>query len=816
MTLTLAVYVNALYTCRSEGVYQAELLDALISCVDDNSSFCETKRNVENVFSGSRGFPRPQGSNGKGIIEGNGETTSIVPMIRYMDLDYLANQIHDKVFPLLDSDKASMLFLGLRHIVREDASIFNSNAGKFTDWTGYTPSVFVNLQHIEFSHFLAGLFKFCVLIGRYTSGKNTVKTVRSSDFWNGIEASKSFVIIDNFGTNQSLSDVLSLQGINDYLCAVREEYQDVLTFFDWKRYFRFDELFVCNDIKAFHRRIPGNKAVITNATAPDLMPVGPYIILHGTGGMGKSMMLRHFLFDAIEMIKHRNIVPFFVCLRYYQHKGNKDLVSFILEENVDVWPSLDETVLREILGSGKALILLDGLDEVKSSESEILHSKLQEMIKKYPNNQYIMSSRPFDHNFRSYGQFRTAEICGLREEQISDLLVRVGYMQKNLDRREAFMQVIHERLRTADKSFCENPLLLSIMMLIFSQHRSLPTRRHEFYQQAFSVLFSQHDSSKDGSFIRDLRSKLTESQFQEIFAEFCAKTYFREEYEFTRDQFIAIVSSLKSWQKYKNKTDTDAFLVDACVNLCIMDECGTDYKFIHRTFQEYFCASWLISKTDAQLTKRRNWFDSDRKRTMEDCVFSFLHEMAKIRVEGNLILPVIEECFNPIEGANTYWSYLMNQYPIIPYVIGKPEDITVEPKSSILLYVLETNRIFHRDLVPADIPYEPFFCDTVYFSHAPSMGIPSREEAMERTYLTQGGCQAKVIRRDMFIHTDRLFNGRNIYENLYNFFISKACPLAHEFINLKKYYESLKASLMDDDEDDNTYLASNDGRVIAS
>ena len=528
-------------------------------------------------------------------------------------------------------------------------------------------------------------------------------------------------------------------------------------------------------------------------------------------------MLRHFLFDAIDMAKNRNTVPFFVCLRYYQHKGNKDLVNFILEENIDVWPSLDETVLREILADGKALILLDGLDEVKSSESDILRSKLHEMIKKYPKNQYIMSSRPFDHNFRSYSQFRTAEICGLREKQISDLLVRVGYMEKNLDRREAFMQVIHERLRTPDKSFCENPLLLSIMMLIFGQHRSLPTRRHEFYQQAFSVLFSQHDSSKDGSFIRDLRSKLTESQFQEIFAEFCAKTYFREEYEFSRDQFIAIISSLKSWQKVKDTTGTDEFLIDACVNLCIMDECGTDYKFIHRTFQEYFCASWLVSKTDAQLTKRRRWFDSDRKRTVEDCVFSFLHEMAKVRVDGNMILPVIEEeCFKSVEGANLYWSYLMNQYPVIPYVIGRREDIPVEPKSSILLYVLETNRIFHKDFIVDEIPYEPFFCDTVYFSHAPSMGIPSREEAMTQTYLRQAGSQARVIRRDMNIYTDRLYNGRSIYESLFGYFCSKACPLTLECYNLKKYYEALKASLMDDDEDDNSYLAPNDGSFIAS
>ena len=803
MTLTLGVFLHILHHCCSVGITQAELLSALVSTVEENESLTGDTRLVQHIFSCERGFPRTAGVQGGAPQESSGGITNIVPLMRYADLAAMAQKISAKVFPLLDQDKSRMLFLALRHVVREDASIFKGNSAKFHDWTGFAPTEFVFLQHINFGWLLAGLFKYCTLAGKYTSGKATLKTIRGGEFWNKIEAFDYYLFADDLGDNPPLEKAASLQGLDSYLHAIRREYEQVKTFFDWKRYFQFDELFVCSDIRPYAESPSGFRKPIPNATAMTLAPISQYLILYGTGGMGKSMMMRHLLFDAIDNVQERNIIPFFVTLRYYHHHGNQDLVHFILEESEDAWPGLDETLLREILASGKALILLDGLDEVKSNEADILRAKLHELIKKYPDNQYIMSSRPFDHHFRSYTQFRTAEVCGLRVEQVDDLIVRVGYMEKNLERREAFRDIIRERMRTQDRTFCENPLLLTIMMLIFSQHRSLPTKRHAFYYEAYSVLFSRHDSQKDGGFIRELRSKLTEEEFQLIFSEFCFKTYFREEYEFTKDQFIATISSLKSWQRVKERTGTDQFLLDACVNLCIMDECGTDYSFIHRSFQEYFCACWLKEKTDEMLKKKVAWFEAEKKRTMEDCVFSFLHEMAQIRVEKNMIFPVLEDCLTPRDGAGMYWSYLMNQYPSIPYVIGLHADTTFEPKSAILMYVLDRLDAFHKDLVPDSIPYESIFCDTVYFSVSPRIGHPAREEAMLKTYYKQQSrTYVTVVRRDMNILPDMLWDAKNTYPKLYNYFVSKKCPLAQEFVKLKAYYEQLRIKLQDEEEEE--------------
>ena len=693
---------------------------------------------------------------------------------------------------MLDSDRASEIFLAFRHVVQEDPSIFNSNAGKFQTWTGWEPGEFVLLQHVDFCAMLAGLFRYAVLIGKCSTGVSTLKAIKTEKFWEDLQPMKHFIIIDGFGARRPLESVELLQGLDSYLQKIREEYASVKTFFDWKPYFDFDELFVCNDVQPQDSRSCIWKKPLRDVTVRELREVGSHLILYGIGGIGKSMMLRHLLFDTIDRIDELNVVPFFICLRNYQ--SGDTLEQYILQQTESKWPGLDEAILRELLNSGKAILLLDGLDEVRSCNFGILRTKLNQLVQDYPKCQFIMSSRPFDNHFSSYTQFKVAELCGLRIEQVYELVDRVGFMEKNPERRAAFKDLVRSKLYSHDEAFCKNPLLLTIMMLIYEQHRTIPTRRHEFYNEAFAVLFQRHDLNKDG-FMRDLRSKLSETEFKDIFAEFCAKTYFREKFEFTKDQFIGIVSSLNSWKKVKDRTGTDQFLIDACVNLCIMDECRTDYRFIHRSFQEYFCACWLRDKSDAQLTAKIEFFEAQQKRTMEDCVFSMLREMAEERVEEHMIIPVLERSLSQQDDVPGYWSYLMNQYPTIPYVVGKNIDMPFNPQSAILLYVLEKESFLHGDLVPDEIPHEDIFTKHVYLDYAPDTPVdPSAVHGIIWSY-REHGLKVEAVRWDMEIETKRLYEFRSGCHELVSWFESPRCPLWNEYEAVRGYFDSLKKKI---------------------
>ena len=90
-----------------------------------------------------------------------------------------------------------------------------------------------------------------------------------------------------------------------------------------------------------------------------------FIVLSGTGGMGKSMMMTHFMLDTIDKNKETGEVPVFVLLRDYNPVAG-DLIDFIFGELKRHDVNLHLSDLVELLQSGKGVILFDGLDEIKS------------------------------------------------------------------------------------------------------------------------------------------------------------------------------------------------------------------------------------------------------------------------------------------------------------------------------------------------------------------------------------------------------------------------------------------------------------------
>ena len=82
------------------------------------------------------------------------------------------------------------------------------------------------------------------------------------------------------------------------------------------------------------------------------------------------------------------------------------------------------------------------------------------------------------------------------------------------------------------REFTENPLLLTIMLMTYEQFADIPSKMHVFYREAYVAMSQKHDASK-GAFKRALKTGLTADQFADYMAEFCARTYRDEKYEFT-------------------------------------------------------------------------------------------------------------------------------------------------------------------------------------------------------------------------------------------------------------------------------------------
>ena len=119
---------------------------------------------------------------------------------------------------------------------------------------------------------------------------------------------------------------------------------------------------------------------------------------------------------------------------------------------------------------------------------------------------------------------------------------------------------------------------------------------NEFYEQAFSTLYDGHDATKD-CFVRDIRSRLSSENFKTVFAYICFKSYFKGQFEFSESNLCSYIEQAQ--KKFPELSFSIAdFKVDLTQSICMMIREGLHYRFIHRSFQEYFAAWYTCKLTD--------------------------------------------------------------------------------------------------------------------------------------------------------------------------------------------------------------------------
>ena len=186
-----------------------------------------------------------------------------------------------------------------------------------------------------------------------------------------------------------------------------------------------EEVFICNTLStvdsAYSRRgLPARGTVIQDATLDKIAEQSNMVALIANGGMGKSMMLRHLFVESMKKYSETGVMPILVELRDYRFAGC-DLFSSIMKSVNLFDSSFNEAAADKVLRAGKCQILLDGLDEVDPSDVIGFQHKLRDMIKTYPLNQYVITSRECDVA-KSIGFRSRLYLMPFDEKQTSDLI----------------------------------------------------------------------------------------------------------------------------------------------------------------------------------------------------------------------------------------------------------------------------------------------------------------------------------------------------------------------------------------------------------
>lgn len=375
---------------------------------------------------------------------------------------------------------------------------------------------------------------------------------------------------------------------------------------------------------------------IDTSNVNNVLNIGKKIIISGTGGIGKSTMLKHLFVNTIENTEY---IPVLIELRSFNALDTKevsvyDMIYKLLSDNGF---NIEKEYFEYSMNSGGYILLFDGYDELNRDKSSKIASEIRCLSDKYSSNYYIVSSRPSDA-FIGWNDFSEVTINPLTKEQAISLIKKIDFDERV---KEKFISELERYLFVKYRSFAQNPLLLTIMLLTYENNATIPDNLNDFYELAFSTLFNMHDATKD-SFVRDIRTGLGCEDFKKIFAYVCFKSYFANDFEFSD---VTLTDYLhKAQEKFdKIQFKTSDFQDDLTQSVCMLVKDGLVYHFSHRSFQEYFAAWYTCKLTDDIQTKLLTAKIKESESIFMDNYFPMLFNLQAEKVNKIILLPGIKK-----------------------------------------------------------------------------------------------------------------------------------------------------------------------------
>ena len=140
--------------------------------------------------------------------------------------------------------------------------------------------------------------------------------------------------------------------------------------------------------------------------------------------------MKHLFLSELEL---KDYIPIFIELKDFNDEEHLDLEKLLLKKLNQFHNTFQEEYLNYALQSGCFLFLLDGYDELYSDNQKEFFKKLNDFCDKYPENHYILSSRPYSESeFIEFQRFTVLKAVPFTKEQAISLITKIEYPDKEL------------------------------------------------------------------------------------------------------------------------------------------------------------------------------------------------------------------------------------------------------------------------------------------------------------------------------------------------------------------------------------------------
>jgi hypothetical protein len=358
--------------------------------------------------------------------------------------------------------------------------------------------------------------------------------------------------------------------------------------------------------------IPAERAVVAVQRNPPTLSLWELAsrldraVLLGDPGGGKTtasnVLMHHFASDD----GHR--IPFLVTLRNYAASDppERSVVGFIENQLETLYQCPAPAGLVDmLLLTGRAVVIFDGLDELLDTTRRAdVATRVEHFCSEYPQAPVLVTSRVigYDQARLDEAQFISFQLGGFRDKDVAE------YARKWFALDEGARAGDADSFLTESESVPDlrtNPLLLSLMCILYRGEGSLPHNRAEVYEQCAKLLFKRWDAH------RHIHQELRAGRYVEPILRHLAWWLFTRDdtrTSVTERELVASTTEFLHGRGFESEDEArDAaqeFIEFSRGRLWVFSDAGTTaageklYAFTHRTFLEYFAASQLAFNCD--------------------------------------------------------------------------------------------------------------------------------------------------------------------------------------------------------------------------
>ncbi|MFD2417725.1 NACHT domain-containing protein [Amycolatopsis pigmentata] len=249
------------------------------------------------------------------------------------------------------------------------------------------------------------------------------------------------------------------------------------------------------------------------ARIEEILPRTTRLLVRGEAGSGKTTLLQWISVrcvqgDLADLPGWADVVPFFIRLRRYASAPFPAPEAFLTEVGRHIADEMPDGWVHDQLRSGRAVVLVDGVDELVESRWREVAQWLRELIAAFPAARYVVTSRPgaVEAAWPREEQFVVAELQPMQPRDVTAFVHRwhEAMRAQSLDDDERRkLDEVEARLaatlldRRGLRRIARNPLLCALLCALHrDRNAQLPENRMELYEISLHLLLERRDKER--------------------------------------------------------------------------------------------------------------------------------------------------------------------------------------------------------------------------------------------------------------------------------------------------------------------------------